>query len=167
MVEPTGKRKRGIPMSKNSGSDATSRILGGLAVTGSLATAVTDLLGVALSDRIGLAADTISDMAAGEYDLLADLGLYAFVLGVLAATAGLLRWRIDRKDWKIGAALLVVYAAAVTLIAAYEAYSTGDGPVIHIYLVYTLGVAFPLAALLTAGAGAGPVHDAHGLGRPL
>ena len=151
MVEPTGKRKRGIPMSKNSGSDATSRILGGLAVTGSLATAVTDLLGVALSDRIGLAADTISDMAAGEYDLLADLGLYAFVLGVLAATAGLLRWRIDRKDWKIGAALLVVYAAAVTLIAAYEAYSTGDGPVIHIYLVYTLGVAFPLAALLTAG----------------
>ena len=70
---------------------------------------------------------------------------------MLAATAGLLRWRIDRKDWKIGAALLVVYAAAVTLIAAYEAYSTGDGPVIHIYLVYTLGVAFPLAALLTAG----------------
>ena len=119
MVEPTGKRKRGIPMSKNSGSDATSRILGGLAVTGSLATAVTDLLGVALSDRIGLAADTISDMAAGKYDLLVDLGLYAFVLGVLAATAGLLRWRIDRKDWKIGAALLVVYAAAVTLIAAY------------------------------------------------
>ena len=73
-----------------------------------------------------------------------------FITGA-AATAGLLRWRIDRKDWKIGAALLVVYAAAVTLIAAYEAYSTGDGPVIHIYLVYTLGVAFPLAALLTAG----------------
>ena len=138
-------------MSKDSGTDALSRVLGGVAIAGSLTTVVTDLAGVALADRISLTADTISNMAAGNYDLLADLGLYAFVIGVIATTAGLLRWRIDRTDWKAGAAMLVIFAAAIVLVAGYEAYSTGDGPVIHIYLVYALGIAFPLAVLLTAG----------------
>ncbi len=138
-------------MSKDSGTDTLSRILGSIAILGCVIAVVCDLLGAHLSDKVGLVRDTISDLAAGNYDMLADAGIYAFVAGVLATTAGLLRWRIDRLDWKIGCWLLVVLAVVIFLIAAYEAYSTGDGPVIHKYLVYTLGIAFPLTVLLTAG----------------
>ena len=151
MVERASKRKRGISMSKDSGTDATSRILGGITIAGSLTTVVTDLLGATLNEKVGLVRDTISDVAAGNYDDLADLGLYAFVLGVIAATVGLMRWRIDRNDWKLGAVALVIFAVAVTLVAGYEAYSTGNGHELHRYFVYTLGAAFPLAAVLTAG----------------
>ncbi len=99
--------------------------------------------------------NTISNVAASErsnmIDEISDIGIYAFVVAVIATTIGLLRWRIDRLDWKIGSGLLVIVAVAVTLIAGYEAYTTGNGPVIHYKLVYVLGVAFPLAVLLTAG----------------
>lgn len=100
---------------------------------------------------MGLASETISNLAAGEWDILSDLGIYAFVVGVLAVTVGLLRWRVTRWDWRVGAALLVLLAVDYTLIAAYEAYSTGEGMQIHYKLVYVMGVAFPLTVLLTAG----------------
>ncbi len=114
-----------------------------------------DMIGLGLTERVGMVRDTISDLAANSQntvvDEIADVGLYSFVAAVLATTYGLLRWRIDRLDWKIGSALLVVVAICVTLIAGYEAYTTGDGPVIHYRLVYVLGIAFPLTVLLTAG----------------
>jgi len=100
--------------------------------------------------------DTISDLAASKSentpaDQLVDLGLYAFVFSVLATTYGLLRWRIDRLDWKIGSWLLVVVAICIVFVAGYEAYTSGEGPVIHRYLVYGIGFGFPLTVLLTAG----------------
>ncbi len=126
-----------------------------MAVAGCLIAIVMDLVGVGLSDRVGMIRDTISDLAAARRDTMvdeiADIGIYAFVASVIATTYGLLRWRIDRLDWKIGSWLLVAVALCVTLIAGYEAYTTGDGPVIHYRLVYVIGVAFPLTVLLTAG----------------
>ena len=100
--------------------------------------------------------DTISDLAASKRegtpsDQLADAGIYAFVVSVIATTVGLLRWRIDRLDWKVGSLLLVIVAICIVLIAGYEAYTSNDGPVIHYRLVYVLGIAFPLTVLLTAG----------------
>ncbi|MEE4206079.1 MAG: DUF998 domain-containing protein [Erythrobacter sp.] len=132
------------------------KVLGGLVIAGCLTAIVLDLVGVGLSDQVGMIRDTISNLAAKEgddtpVDELADTGLYAFVVAVLAATAGLARWRIDRLDWKIGAVLLVIVAICVALIAGYEAYTNGEGPVIHYRLVYVLGGAFPLTVLLTAG----------------
>ncbi|MEE4199254.1 DUF998 domain-containing protein [Erythrobacter sp.] len=144
-------------ISTDSGTDTTSRILGGLAIAGCLIAIVMDFVGLGLSERVGMARDTISDLAAAKpqrdtpIDDLVDAGLFAFVGGVLATTAGLLRWRIERLDWKAGAFFLVVVAISVALVAGYEAYTTGDGPVIHRALVYTLGLAFPLTVLLTAG----------------
>ncbi len=130
-------------------------MLGGTAIAGCLIAIVLDFVGIGLSDRVGMIRDTISDLAAAKQDTvvddLADVGLFAFVIGVLATSAGLLRWRIERLDWKIGVVALAIVAVCVTLIAGYEAYTTGDGPVIHYRLVYVLGVAFPLAVLLTAG----------------
>ena len=138
-------------MSKDSGTDATSRILGGVTIVGCLGAIVADFVTAAWSDRLNVVENTISNLAAGQYDWLADLGLYAFAAAVVAATIGLRRWRIDRLDWRIGTIALILLAVVVVLIAAYEAYSTGDGTVIHFRLVYALGALFPAAALLTAG----------------
>jgi len=116
---------------------------------------VTDLVGLGMTEQVGIMRGTISDLAAAkgssQVDDLVDMGLYAFVLGVIATSAGLLRWRIERLDWRIGVVMLAIVAVCVTLIAGYEAYTTGNGPVIHRGLVYALGAAFPLAVLLTAG----------------
>ena len=122
-----------------------------MAIAGCAISVAFDLLGAALSDRIGLASDTISNLAAGPWDILSDLGIYAFVVGVLAVTVGLIRWRVSRWDWRAGTVLLVLLAIDYTLIAAYEAYSTGEGTQIHYKLVYFMGAAFPLTVLLTAG----------------
>ncbi len=142
-------------ISTDSGSDNISRALGAVAVGGCVIAIVMDAIGVGLSDSVGMIRDTISDLAANQrntmVDEIADIGIYAFVASVIATTFGLLRWRIDRLDWKIGSWLLVAVAICVTLIAGYEAYTTGDGPVIHYRLVYVMGVAFPLTVLLTAG----------------
>jgi hypothetical protein len=136
-------------------NDPTSRLLGAAAIAGCVVAVVLDFVGLGLSDRIGMIRHTISNLAAAKggswADDIADLGLYAFVAAVLATTAGLARWRIDRLDWKLGAVMLVTVAVCVTLIAGYEAYTTGKGPMIHYKLVYVLGAAFPLAVLLTAG----------------
>lgn len=133
-----------------------SRIIASVVIAGCLIAVIMDLVGLGLTDRVGMVRDTISNLAASKNgntfaDDAADFGIYAFVLAVLAATYGLLRWRIDRLDWKIGSWLLVVVAICLALIAGYEAYTVGGGPVIHYWLVYTLGIAFPLAVLLTAG----------------
>jgi hypothetical protein len=143
-------------ISTDSGTDTKSRILGGIAIGGCAISIIADLVGAGMSEQVGMMRDTISDLAASKgegtpADELADFGIYAFVASVLATTYGLLRWRIDRLDWKIGSWLLVIVAACVVLIAGYEAYTTGEGPVIHYRLVYVLGIAFPLTVLLTAG----------------
>ena len=122
-----------------------------MAIAGCAIAVACDLLGVGLSERIGIASDTISNLAAGPWDILSDLGIYAFVVGVLAVTVGLIRWRVSRWDWRLGTVLLVLLAIDYTLIAAYEAYSTGEGMQIHYKLVYFMGAAFPLTVLLTAG----------------
>ncbi|MBH1943356.1 DUF998 domain-containing protein [Erythrobacter sp. YJ-T3-07] len=122
-----------------------------MAIAGCAIAVACDIVGARLSNRIGLFSDTISNLAAGPWDILSDLGIYAFVLGVLAVTVGLVRWRVSRWDWRLGTVLLVVLALDYTLIAAYEAYSTGEGTQIHYKLVYLMGVAFPLTVLLTAG----------------
>ncbi len=122
-----------------------------MAIAGCAISLACDLAGARLSDRVGLVSDTISNLAAGPWDILSDLGIYAFVVGVLAVTVGLFRWRVSRWDWRLGTILLVVLAVDYTLIAAYEAYSTGEGMQIHYKLVYLMGAAFPLTVLLTAG----------------
>ena len=138
-------------MSTDAGTDATSRILGGVTIAGCLTAIIADFTTAALSDRLNVVENTISNLAAGRYDWVADLGLYAFAAAVVAATIGLSRWRIERLDWRIGTIAMILLAGVVVLIAGYEAYSTGEGTVIHFRLVYALGALFPATALLTAG----------------
>lgn len=100
-------------------ADPVARTCGVIAMAGCALCAIADLLGARLSNRIGLVSDTISDLAAGgRFDWLADLGLYAFVVAVLAAAIGLGRWPLTGWDWRLGKVLLFLIAIIVTVIGA-------------------------------------------------
>ncbi len=107
-------------------------------------------------------ADTISDLGAGRYEFIVDIGLYAFSaaligLAVLAAHVHLGAW-----DWSVGIIALIIFGMLVFLIGARNEYgdNDSDGWVIHIYLVYALGVAMTVAsfALARGAARASPCY---------
>tara|TARA_R110002020_G_scaffold52911_11_gene148398 strand:- start:4606 stop:5241 length:636 start_codon:yes stop_codon:yes gene_type:complete len=87
-------------------------------------------------------ADTISDLGAGNYEFIVDIGIYAFSaslvsIALLAAHDHLGGWR-----WSFGAVGFALLGLIVFLVGARNEYgdSDADGPVIHIYLVYALGL---------------------------
>ena len=139
--------------------DWITQSCGIVSMSGCAIAAASDIIGAQLSDEISFVSDTISDLAAGgRFDWLADLGLYAFVAAVLAAAIGLSRWRVAGWEWKIGKLLLALMAILVTIVGAYEAYSgQGSKPEVHIYLVYVLGISFPLVVWLKSE-GIGKAH---------
>lgn len=97
-------------------------------------------------------ADTISDLGAGRYEFIVDIGLYTFSaaligLAVLAAHVHLGTW-----DWSVGIIALVIFGLLVFLIGARNEYgdNDSDGWVIHIYLVYGLGITMTVACFALA-----------------
>ncbi|WP_299673323.1 DUF998 domain-containing protein [uncultured Roseobacter sp.] len=86
-------------------------------------------------------ADTISDLGAGRYEFIVDIGIYAFS-GSLICTA-LLSAHVHMGGWKwsVGIVGLALLGLLVFLIGARNEYGDrdSDGVVIHIYLVYGLG----------------------------
>lgn len=97
-------------------------------------------------------ADTISDLGAGRYEFIVDIGIYVFS-GSLIALA-LLSSHQHLGDWRwssrvVGLALL---GLIVFLVGARNEDGDNDseGVVIHVYLVYALGVLFTVIPLLMA-----------------
>ncbi len=87
-------------------------------------------------------ADTISDLGAGKYEFIADIGIYAFSaslisIALLAAHVHLGNWR-----WSFGIVGFAVLGLIVFLVGARNEYGDDDneGVVIHSYLVYALGL---------------------------
>ena len=87
-------------------------------------------------------ADTISDLGAGRYEFIVDIGIYTYSgallsLAVLSAHVHLGGWR-----WSVGTVGLVILGLLVFLIGARNEYGDNDneGVVIHVYLVYVLGL---------------------------
>ena len=86
--------------------------------------------------------DTISDLGAGKYEFIVDIGIYtlssAFIAtALLAAHIHLGGWR-----WSLGLVGLALLGLVIFLIGARNEYgdNDSDGVVIHIYLVYALGL---------------------------
>lgn len=115
-------------------------------------------------------ADTISDLAAGESEIIMDVALYGFAIGIMAAALGTAHEHLGKAGWSAGVLSLATIAGLVIIIGARNEYGDGDneGVVIHIYLVYALGALFtllpasmfpalrahhPHAAWITAGLG--------------
>jgi len=97
-------------------------------------------------------ADTISDLGAGRFEFIVDIGIYALsatfiVLAILAAHVHMGGW-----GWSVAIIGLAIIGLLIFLIGARNEYGDNDseGVVIHIYLVYALGILMTAVPLLMA-----------------
>ncbi|EBA11134.1 DUF998 domain-containing protein [Roseobacter sp. CCS2] len=108
-------------------------------------------------------ADTISDLGAGRYEFIVDIGIYAYSAALVAIALAAAHLHLGGPRWSIGVVGLSMLALLVFLIGARNEYGDNDneGVVIHIYLVYGLGVLMALVPWLMSG-GASKVDPAAG-----
>lgn len=127
-------------------------VCGILGIIGSGAVVLANIVGVIVHPNQGLIANTISDLAAGRYALIMDIGLYSFAVGILAVAAGLRRLHWGRWSWTLGSWLLTLMAVLIVVIGAYGEYGDNDvgGLVIHLPLIFVMALTFTASALLTA-----------------
>ncbi|EDZ48730.1 DUF998 domain-containing protein [Leisingera daeponensis] len=99
-------------------------------------------------------ADTISDLGAGRYEFIADSGLYAFSAALVAIAVAAAHVHLGGRGWSFGIVAFALMGLIVFLVGARNEYGDSDneGVVIHIYLVYALGVLMAVAPWVMAGA---------------
>lgn len=98
--------------------------------------------------------DTISDLAAGDSEIIMDVALYGFAIGIMAAALAASHDHLGESGWSVGVLALAAISGIVVIVGARNEYGDGDneGVVIHIYLVYALGALFALVpATMTSG----------------
>ena len=97
-------------------------------------------------------ADTISDLGAGRYEFIVDIGIYAFSGSLIAIALLSAHVHFGGKGWTFGIVAFAVLALIVFLVGARNEYGDGDheGVVIHIYLVYALGALMALIPFVMA-----------------
>ncbi|WP_420409674.1 DUF998 domain-containing protein [Hoeflea sp.] len=86
--------------------------------------------------------DTISDLGAGRYAAIVDIGLYAFSAALISVALLAAHIHPGGTRWSTGTVGFAVLALIVFLVGARNEYGDRDtdGVVIHIYLVYALGL---------------------------
>lgn len=116
--------------------------LGWYAILGCMVLGIAILIADFVVPNHDWVADTISDLGAGRYEFIVDIGIYAFAasllsIALLASHAHLGGWR-----WSFGTVGFAVLALIVFLVGARNEYGDNDtdGVVIHIYLVYAIGI---------------------------
>ncbi|MFQ6551657.1 DUF998 domain-containing protein [Aestuariibius insulae] len=130
--------------------------LGLAGLLGSLALVAGTLLGPFFVPNYDWVADTISDMAAGEGEIVMDVALYLYAASLIALSLGAAHLHLGQFGWSGGLFILVILALVVTLVGVRNEYGDGDneGIVIHIYLVYAMGALYAVGPWLMAdGAG--------------
>jgi hypothetical protein len=134
-----------------------------IAVTGSIALVLSNVIGSLLVPGHDWVADTVSDLAAGQYEIVQDVGLYAFVAALLCCAVGAAHLRGQYIGWSLGTLALLGLGLCVTIIAARNEYGDGDtdGIVIHIYVVYAMGLLFA-GTFLAMARGLGRIERWHG-----
>jgi hypothetical membrane protein len=87
-------------------------------------------------------ADTISDLGAGKYEFIVDIGIYAFSASLVSVALAASHVHLGGWRWSVGAVGFALLALIVFLVGARNEYGDNDseGIVIHIYLVYVLGL---------------------------
>ncbi|MEM5472523.1 DUF998 domain-containing protein [Hoeflea sp. AS60] len=120
--------------------------LGSYALLGCILFAIAILIADFVVPDHNWIADTISDLGAGKYEFIVDIGIYAFAaslisIALLAAHDHLGGWR-----WSLGAVGFAVLGLIVFLVGARNEYgdNDSDGWIIHVYLVYALGLLMAL-----------------------
>jgi hypothetical membrane protein len=100
--------------------------------------------------------DTISDLGAGRYEFIVDVGLYSFSAALIAIALLAAHVHFGGARWSLGTVGFAILALIVFLVGARNEYGDRDneGVVIHIYLVYALGLLMAvLPWLMSKGAG--------------
>ncbi|APE44355.1 hypothetical protein BOO69_13785 [Sulfitobacter alexandrii] len=97
-------------------------------------------------------AETISDLGAGRYEFIVDIGLYTFSAALIGLALSAAHVHLGAWDWSVGIIALTVFGLLVFLIGARNEYGDNDneGWVIHTYLVYGLGVTMTVACFALA-----------------
>lgn len=97
-------------------------------------------------------ADTISDLGAGKYEYIVDIGLYAFSASLIALALLAAHVHMGGWGWSLGLVALALLGLIVFLVGARNEYGDKDseGVVIHIYLVYALGALLAAIPFLMA-----------------
>ena len=123
-----------------------------LGVAGCVAAAAGNLLGSLLVPDYDFFADTVSDLAAGKYEIIQDAAIYGHAAAAVALAVGAAHLQPDGRRWSLGILFLALMALLETIIAARNEYGDGDaeGVVIHLYLVVPLGLLYIAAPLAMA-----------------
>jgi hypothetical membrane protein len=95
-------------------------------------------------------ADTISDLGAGKYEFIVDIGIYAFAGSLISVALLGARLHLGGWKWSLGVIGLAILGMIVGLVGARNEYGDNDseGVVIHIYLVYAIGLLVAAIPLL-------------------
>lgn len=99
-------------------------------------------------------ADTISDLGAGRFEFIVDIGIYTFSSAILAVALLAAHVHMGGTRWTLGLLGLALLALIVFLVGARNEYGDRDtdGVVIHRYLVYALGLLMAaIPALMAKG----------------
>jgi hypothetical protein len=120
------------------------RTLSLIAVLGCLSLLLGNVVGSIVVPNHDWVADTVSDLAAGRFEIIQDVALYGFAAALLALALASAHIHPCEGSWSALVYGLVLLAVIVTVIGARNEYGDGDsgGLVIHIYLVYALGALF-------------------------
>ena len=120
---------------------------------GCLALIVGNVVGSIVVPNHDWIADTVSDLAAGKYERIQDFALFGYAAALIACAVGAAHYHLGGKSWTGGVFCLTLLALTVTVIGARDEYGDADhdGIVIHVYLVYALGVLFAATPFLMAG----------------
>ncbi|MCR8828031.1 DUF998 domain-containing protein [Pseudosulfitobacter koreensis] len=91
-------------------------------------------------------ADTISDLGAGRYEFIVDIGIYAFSASLISIALVSAHVHLGNWRWSFGIVGFAIIGLIVFLVGARNEYGDNDneGVVIHIYLVYALGLLMAL-----------------------
>lgn len=151
-----------MPEPKLNRSGLLIRVLSWYAVAGCAAFILSVFIADAVVPDHDWIADTISDLGAGEYEYIVDIGLYAFSASCISVALLAAHVHLGGGRWSIGVVGFAVLGLVVFLVGARNEYGDSDneGIVIHTYLVYAIGVLMTALPLLTR-AGAGRVSERH------
>ncbi len=119
-------------------------VLTALAYAGGVGLVLGNVVGSMVVPDHDWISDTVSDLAAGRYEIIQDVTLYGYAAALIAVAIGAAHMHSGTREWSGMIYALLLLALCVTIIAARNEYGDGDsdGFVIHTYVVYVLGFLF-------------------------
>jgi len=127
-------------------------LCGIIGIAGAVALVLGNIVGSMMVPGHDWIADTVSDLAAGKNEIIQDVTLYAYAAGLLACAIGAAHYHLGDRGWTAGILGLALLALCVVIIGVRNEYGDGDdeGIVVHVYVVYVIGILFAAVPMLMA-----------------